>query len=245
MVAASPLLDVVLFDVDDTLYSTTAFAERARHQAVEAMVDAGLDLDPMLVRRELREVVGEFRSNYGNHFDRLLDRLGRAHIGNRNPAVVIAAGVVAYHRTRESDMEVLPDARALLDALRVAGIRTGVLSDGLQVKQAEKLVRLDVLPYFDPASIFFSDQLGISKPNPKIFTKACEALGVDPGRVLYIGDRDTHDVTPAAAAGLRTVLYRGAGGKYVETEPTCTPDHDVSDLRELIPVLRERYALPV
>lgn len=245
MVAAPPLLDVVLFDIDDTLYSTTAFAEKARRSAVEAMVDAGLDLDQMLVRRELREVVAEFRSNYASHFDRLLDRLGRVHIGDRNPAVVIAAGVVAYHRTKESDMEVLPDARALLDVLRTAGVRTGVLSDGLQLKQAEKLVRLDVLPYFDPPSIFFSDQLGISKPNPKIFTKACEALGAAPERVLYIGDRDTHDVGPACEAGLKTVLYRGAGGKYVEAKPACTPDHDVSDLRDLVPVLRERYALPV
>jgi len=140
---------------------------------------------------------------------------------------------------------VLPDALALLDALQAAHVRTGVLSDGLRVKQAEKLIRLDVLGRFDPEAIFFSDQLGVSKPNPKIFTKACAALDVDPARVLYVGDRDTHDVAPAAAAGLRTVLYRGAGGKYVEAEPRCTPDHDVTDLRELIPVLRERYGLGV
>ena len=142
-------------------------------------------------------------------------------------------------------MKVLPDARALLDTLRSADVRTGVLSDGLQVKQAEKLVRLDVLDDFDPGAIFFSDQLGVSKPNPKIFTKACDALGVEPSRVLYIGDRATHDVSPAAAAGLKTVLYRGAGGKYVEAETLAAPDHSVADLRELVPVLRETYGLPV
>lgn len=235
----------MLFDLDDTLYSTTAFSLTARRNAVHAMTASGLDLEEDLVLRELTEVVAEFRSNYQSHFDRLLDRLGRGHLGVHNPAVVIAAGVVAYHRTKETDMEVLPDARALLDTLRGAGVRTGVLSDGLQVKQAEKLIRLDVLHDFDPSAIFFSDQLGISKPNPKIFGKACESLGVDPGRVLYIGDRATHDVAPAAAAGLKTVLYRGAGGKYVEARPACTPDHDVQDLRELVPVLRETYRLPV
>jgi putative hydrolase of the HAD superfamily len=245
MVTAPPLLDVVLFDLDDTLYSTTAFAEKARRHAVHAMIEAGLDLDEKLVLRELSEVVTEFRSNYAGHFDRLLDRLGRECIGDRNPAVVIAAGVVAYHRTKETDMRLLPDARRLLEALHEAGVRTGVLSDGLQVKQAEKLLRLGVLRFIDPAAIFFSDQLGISKPNPKIFVKACEALGVGPGRVLYIGDRSTHDVAPAAAAGLKTVLYRGAGGKYVGDQPACTADHDVSDLGELLPVLRERYGLPV
>jgi len=243
--AADPLLDIVLFDVDDTLYSTTAFALKARRNAVRAMIAEGLEVDEAVAFRELSEVVSEFSSNYQNHLDRLLDRLGRSRLGGRNPAVVIASGVVAYHRTKESDMEVLPDARALLDALRWAGVRTGIVSDGLQVKQAEKLIRLDVLHYLDPTAIFFSDQLGVSKPNAKIFAKACEILGLEPSRVLYVGDRATHDVVPAAAAGLRTVLYRGAGGKYAEDRPPSPPDHDLRDLRELLPILRDVYRMPL
>ena len=39
-----PLLDVVLFDIDDTLYSTTAFADDARRNAVAAMISQGLDV---------------------------------------------------------------------------------------------------------------------------------------------------------------------------------------------------------
>lgn len=245
MADTSPLLDIVLFDVDDTLYSTTAFALKARRNAVRAMTAEGLEVDEAVAFRELSEVVSEFSSNYHGHLDRLLDRLGRNRLGGRNPAVVIAAGVVAYHRTKESDMEVLPDARALLDALRWAGIRTGVVSDGLQVKQAEKLIRLDVLHYLDPTAIFFSDQLGVSKPNPKIFAKTCELLDLEPGRVLYVGDRATHDVAPAAEAGLKTVLYRGAGGKYADVAVPSAPDHDVRDLRELVPILRDTYRMPL
>ena len=44
MDASSPLLDVVLFDIDDTLYSTTEFAHHARRNAIQAMVGAGLDI---------------------------------------------------------------------------------------------------------------------------------------------------------------------------------------------------------
>ena len=35
-------LSAVLFDIDDTLFSTTVFASRARHAAVRAMVGMGL-----------------------------------------------------------------------------------------------------------------------------------------------------------------------------------------------------------
>ena len=38
-------LKAILFDIDDTLFPSSEFAEKARRSAVEAMVDAGLDVD--------------------------------------------------------------------------------------------------------------------------------------------------------------------------------------------------------
>lgn len=242
---AAPLLDVILFDLDDTLYSTTDFAETARRKAIRSMVAAGLAVSEEEGVRELAEVVAEFSSNYEHHLDRLLDRLGPERLGGRNRAVLIASGVVAYHHAKERGMHALPDVRALLDQLRTAGVRLGVVTAGLQVKQAEKLIRTGLLGYLDPQAIFFSDQMGVSKPNPKIYAKACRALGVPPTRVLYIGDRPSHDVVPARHVGLKTCLYRGAGGKYAEEVSPEPPDHDVRDLRDLLPILRDTYHLPV
>ncbi|MFM8979221.1 MAG: HAD family hydrolase, partial [Planctomycetia bacterium] len=156
----APLLDIVLFDLDDTLYSTTAFAETARRQAIRAMREAGLQVGEDEGVGELAEVVAEFSSNYEHHLDRLLDRLGPAALGGRNPAVLVAAGVVAYHRAKEQGLVPLPDALAFLQALARGGVRMGVITAGLQVKQAEKLIRTGILPFLDPAAVFFSDQMG-------------------------------------------------------------------------------------
>lgn len=240
-----PQLDVVLFDLDDTLYSTTAFATTARRDAIRAMIAAGLDVSEDEGVQELAEVVAEFSSNYEHHFDRLLDRLGPSRLNGRNRAVLIATGVIAYHHAKERGMPLLPDARALLDALRAARVRMGVITAGLQVKQAEKLIRTGLLAYLAPEAIFLSDQMGVSKPNPKIYVKALKALGLPPMRALYVGDRPSHDVAPARKAGLKTALYRGAGGKYAGEPCDVAPDHDVSDLRHLIPILRDVYGLPV
>ncbi|MCC7136891.1 MAG: HAD-IA family hydrolase [Planctomycetes bacterium] len=243
--AAAPSLDVVLFDIDDTLYSTTAFAHDARRAAVAAMIHHGLQVSEEEGNRELAEVVAEFTSNYDEHLDRLLDRLGPTRWGGRNPAVLIAAGVVAYHQTKERHLRPLPDAIVLLRSLHQAGVRTGIVSAGLRVKQAEKLVRLGVLPWLDPGAIFFSDQMGVSKPNPKIYAKACEALRVPPARTMYVGDRPETDVAPARAVGLRTVHYRGAHGRYSDSPARPPADHEVELLTDLKPVLRESYGLPV
>jgi putative hydrolase of the HAD superfamily len=152
---------------------------------------------------------------------------------------------VAYHQTKERQLKPLPDAVSLLRSLHKAGVRAGIVSAGLRVKQAEKLVRLGLLPWLDSRAIFFSDQMGVSKPNPKIYQKACEALGVDPSRVMYVGDRPETDVHPARRARLKTVHYRGAHGRYADPPADPPADHEVSLLTELRPVLRAVYALPV
>ena len=241
----APALDAVLFDIDDTLYSTTAFALDARRNAVMAMIREGLEIGEDEGVRELTEVVAEFTSNYDEHLDRLLDRLGPTRFGGRNPAVLVAAGVVAYHQTKERQLRPLDDAVVLLRTLHRADVRLGIVSAGLSVKQAEKLVRLGVLPYLDPGAIFFSTQMGVSKPNPKIYTNACAAMKVRPSRVLYVGDRPETDVAPARAAGLRTVHYRGAHGRYSDRASVPAADHQVELLTELIPILRDAYGLSV
>ncbi len=245
MSQATTQLDLVFFDLDDTLYSTTEFSRRARINAVQKMIDHGLQISLDEGVAELSEVVAEFSSNYPEHFARLLDRLGPEMYKGHNPAVVIAAGVVGYHTTKVTDMEVLPDVRPLLERLQQSSIRLGVISAGLQVKQAEKLIRLDVLKYFCPTAIFFSDQVGVSKPNPKIFSKACEAVGVEPTRAMYVGDRPGHDVAPASTIGMKTVHYTGARGKYHRHPAPVQADHQLSDMRDLAPILKERYHLPV
>jgi len=240
---ATPQLDIVFFDVDDTLYSTTAFSERARRAAIGAMIEAGLDIGLDEGVGELAEVVSEFASNYAGHFDRLLDRLGPEAVDGRNRAVLVAAGVVAYHRTKSEGLHMLPDVRVTLETLRSAGTRLGVISAGLQVKQAEKLIRLDALPYFDPRAIFFSDQVGVSKPNPKLYALACRRSGVEPSRALYVGDRPLHDVAPAQDAGMHTVHYSGAGGKYANACGEVRADHTLDDMRPLVALLRDQYGV--
>ena len=242
---SAPTLDIVFFDLDDTLYSTTAFSERARRASVRAMIEHGLQMTEDEALAELMEVVSEFRSNYPHHFGRLLDRVGRRAYPDRNPAVLVAAGVAAYHDAKHGGLSLLPDVREVLETLAKAKVRVGIISAGLQVKQAEKLIRLRALRYVDPTAIFFSDQLGVSKPNPKIFLKACAKAGVEPERALYVGDRPKHDTEAAHHAGLKTVLYLGAGGKHSGEACTIEADYRLGNLRALIPILREDFGFTI
>jgi putative hydrolase of the HAD superfamily len=55
------------------------------------------------------------------------------------------------------------------------------------------------------AAIVDSTLLGVAKPDPAIFDPAIQAIGIDPGRVLYVGDTVHADVMGAVAAGMQVV----------------------------------------
>lgn len=226
-------LSAIFLDIDDTLYSTTDFAQLARQRAVEAMVRQGLRLPVEVVRRELNEVISEFTSNYPNHFDKLLLRLPDHSWSGTNRALIVAAGISAYHETK-TEMAPFPDVLPFLSAMQErSDLLVGVITHGLEIKQADKLLRLGVVPYLHPEGIFISDQLGISKPNPKLYRRACARFGLDPREVMYVGDSPGHDIDPPNSLGMVTVRMRRPCGKHASEESLTPATYDVVSFDEL------------
>jgi HAD superfamily hydrolase (TIGR01509 family) len=83
------------------------------------------------------------------------------------------------------------DARSTLHALRSSGVRTAVVSNiGFDIRPLLEAMGMGEM--FDAHVLSF--EIGRIKPDPAIFRAACAALGVDPERVLMVGD------SPADAA---------------------------------------------
>lgn len=230
------VLRLITFDIDDTLYSSTDFARLARENGLKAMIGAGLKCELKALQSELDEVVQEFTSNDENHFDRLLARLPDANLDGINSAVLVAAGVAAYHDTVHDNLRAYEDAHECIKALQALGYKLGIISQGYTVKQAVKLVRLRILPYLEKKAIFLSDQLGTSKANSKFYARSAERFGVPAKECMHIGDRPDRDIDPANEAGWITVLNRRTG-RYHE-RPGVTPPaftiHNFYDLLEIV-----------
>jgi putative hydrolase of the HAD superfamily len=229
----------VFFDIDDTLYSTREFAARARRNACRAMHERGLNLPVEQIYEELREVIAEFSSNHNQHFDKLLLRLPRRAFEGVNPAILVAAAVSAYHDTKR-ELKPDPAAAELLRRLAATDLVVGVITAGLPVKQAEKLLRLGLYEYFTPSAIFISDQIGISKPNPKLFARACEECGLEPAECLYVGNDPAQDIAPALAAGMAAALVGDTAGRDAGTP---APTILVASLAELGPAIESTFSI--
>ena len=73
----------------------------------------------------------------------------------------------------------------------------------------------------------FSNELGICKPDPEIFRRALEPLGVRPDEALHVGDRPDLDLAGARAAGLRSVHLK------IPASPDGEADHVIPSMRHL------------
>ena len=239
-----PRLDAIFFDIDDTLFPTTEFAQRARWNAVKAMIRAGLEVKEEVVFKELSEVISEFTSNYGNHYDHLLKRLGPDARRNVNPALIVAAGVAAYHDTKFREIAPFEDVIPLLRDLRKADVIVGIITHGLTGKQAEKLLRLNLVPEIDKDAIYISEQVGISKPNPKLYAHALETQKLEPGRTMYVGDSPTHDIAPAHSIGMFTA-WSSRAARATLADTGVEADHTIANFDQLRIVLRQHYGVAV
>ena len=235
-------LDAIFFDLDDTLFSTSEFAEKARWASCQAMCRAGLRVDPHDVMDELREVVAEFSSNYDHHFEQLLQRIPKRHYKGVNTAILVASAVIAYHDTKVSSLIPYPDAVKLLRDLSRLELVRGIITSGLAVKQAEKLIRLGLHEYLTPTAVYISEQIGINKPNVKLYRRACSDLNLKPALCMYVGDRPDNDIEPAASLNMITVRLR-RGGRHDSKPDVVPPVHTIHSFDDLRAILIREYEL--
>jgi FMN phosphatase YigB (HAD superfamily) len=101
----------------------------------------------------------------------------------------------------------IPGAKEGLEALAATGVKLGIVSnaDGLIAQRLLELEILQVGPGLgvEVACVIDSGEVGVMKPDPRIFAIALDAMGVEPDRAWYIGDMPGFDVVGARRAGLR------------------------------------------
>jgi HAD superfamily hydrolase (TIGR01509 family) len=137
-----------------------------------------------------------------------------------------------------SEGRLYPETMPVLEALRSAGYRMGLVSntpwgtpDYLWEKQVE---RFGLTEFFEVR--LFSSGIGFRKPDPRIFRTALRVLGVRPEGALFVGDEPQADIEGARRAGLATVwLVRGRPPPKVHGAPADLWATSLTDLLERLP----------
>jgi len=173
-------IKLVAFDLDDCLFDSTGLSNRARKKGIEAMIQRGLKIEKNDAFKILDQIVIEYGSNFEKHYDFFLRRLEEVHPKikeiKENKFKLIASAIIAYHNEKVTSIKVYDDVLPCLKKLETLGIKRAIISDGIPVKQYEKILRLDIDTHFN--YIIISDEIGIRKPNPLLFQYCLEKFNL-------------------------------------------------------------------
>ncbi|MFD1048225.1 HAD family hydrolase, partial [Kibdelosporangium lantanae] len=139
-------------------------------------------------------------------------------------------GLIWQRGYAEGDLvtEFFPDALPCLNWLRAAGLKLAAVTNASGPQQHAKLAEAGITHYFD--EVVIAGELGIAKPDSRIFHLTCDRLDVTPTETVHVGDRLDLDAQGARDAGLHAVwLNRDA-------PPTELPPpgiHLITDLHAL------------
>jgi len=189
-----------LFDWGDTLFSPPD----AARVIVSAAEERGVRIGPERARALWDELweVGKLPEELakGRDLSAAAHREVWTKLFERANATVPGIAATLYERVMDPRAWIpYPDTAPTLRALRARGIKIGVVSN----------VPQNLRPIFAACGLAdlvdaytHSFEVGVEKPDPAIFLRACEALGTDPTETLMVGDHPVADAG-ALGAGLR------------------------------------------
>ncbi len=168
--------------------------------------------------------------------DSLVDEFDRtllASLGLDGRLDLTVADVQAAFRGTPRRFVLFPDAFPTLRALRARGLRLAVVSNW-DHRLVERCHELGLVDHFD--AVVGSATVRCEKPDPSIFDRALDRLGLSGEEVWHVGDLYLADVLGARAAGIEPVLL---DRNDLLPEVDC---RRIRSLREIVSLVDEESA---
>jgi len=228
----------VLFDIDDTLFDRNAAQRIVLEQIVNGLphvfrgcemagiIEAFMESDRLATEAFEAGAPSEgLREERSRQFLRLLD------IQEDCADTITDIYVRDYPKVNASMSGAVTLVKELSRRYEV-----GVVSNGLPDVQYQKLEAMGLRDLL--SCIVLSEEIGIRKPDPRIFYRAADLLRKQPLDCLYVGDSYTNDIVGAKGAGMVTCWLNNSPSKDVDNN--LNADFIVSNLEEIGKILIKR-----
>ena len=222
------MIKAVVFDLDNTLLDFMKMKRMAIDAALNGMIEAGLDIS----LDESKNKIFNIYEDKGWEYQAVLDDFISDELGTLDYKI-LAAGIVAYRKTKEASLVLYPNVHSTLIALSKIGMKLGVVSDAPSREAWTRICSVNLHHIFDAVVTF--DDTGELKPSPKPFQRISSLLNISPEHLIMIGDWPDRDVIGAKKIGMKTVFARY--GNTFNTKNSGA-DYDVDDIAEILSIVK-------
>jgi len=220
------LIKAITLDLDDTLWPIWPTIERAEQAlndwlSQHAPATAAL-LGQPAARHEIREHVNDLHPELKHNLSALRRKSIRLALSRSGEDPGLAEPAFDIFFAERNRVTLFDDALQALAFLSSRFPLVAVSNGNADIH------RIGIGAYFRAG--ISAQQLGVGKPDPRIFQAAAAAAGVQAGEVLHVGDDATLDVLAALDCGMQTVWVNRAD--YLWPHPAL-PHETVTTLTEL------------
>lgn len=228
---AHPLIECVIFDLDDTLYDCFGQRVRLTHRfAAAAMVKAGLKAD---VEKVYRARMKAFRHDPTlRHID---DVVCRRFGGDQKDVQerISEAARDAYFNCPVGKLTLFRGSRPLIHFLRKRGVRIFVVTFGEPKIQRAKVRALGLEDEPAIEAIYYADRAKAMTKDIAL-RQIQEKTGLPPGHILVVGDRPLSEIRAGKSLRMHTIrLKRGEFRTQEPAGPQETADYEVKSISEV------------
>lgn len=221
-------IKLITFDLDDTLWDTAPVIVSAEATLRQWLTEHAPNLGAVPVEHlwAIRERVLNHEPTLKHRISALrrrvlfhaLEEAGYDHV-QANQLADQSFEVFLHARHQ---LEVFPEVLPTLEAL-ANHFALGVVTNG-----NADVRRLGLADYFKFA--LCAEDIGIAKPDARLFQEALQRGGATPDTAVHIGDHPGDDIAGAQQAGLRAIWFNPAGKAW---EAERAPDAEIRSLTEL------------
>ncbi len=186
------MFKAVVFDMDGVIFDSEKIYRKFEHERA-----AHYGLDDSKVDMFCDLIAGGTKEVNSRHFDEVF----QSGIPYEEFRQGVMDNVDKY--SREIGYDLKPGVREFLDFLKERGIKIALATSTAKERAELHLKSHGLYEYFD--GFVYGDMIKTGKPEPDIYLKACEILGVAPEDAIGVED-SINGVLSSAAAGLYTIM---------------------------------------
>lgn len=231
-------MTTIIFDVDDTLYDQLTPFQQAFD---EVFSEPAIPMEELFKYSRIYsdEVFQQSEDGVISKLEMQIYRIRKA-LEHYDYPITDQEGAKFQERYQyyQSQLQLDPDMKEALDWCSKQNIQLGIITNGPAQHQRKKIHQLELSKWVPENYMFVSGELGIAKPDIRIFQQVEEVMQLDKANTYYIGDSFTNDIIGAKRAGWQAVWVNRRNHPILSEE--YLPDYVIdptTNIQELLPAL--------
>lgn len=223
------MIKAIIFDLDDTLYSYNELNKQGINEICNYTCEKlKIEKEKFYeafdkAKKQVKDTLGGVASSHNRllYCQKTLENL------KENPFSIALEMYEVYWQYILKNMKLNANALEVLKFCKQKKIKIGICTDLTAHIQHRKIRKLGIDEYID--AIVTSEEVGVEKPNFKMYNKILEKLNVLSGETLFVGDSLKKDVLGSVEYGMKALWYSKINNEK------C---HSIQNFDELLEILK-------